>query len=77
LIVGGAFTTELSRTQIDDLLLAGARLAEIEDLIAASGLPEDEQAAYWLRAWSVLERGPAHRPASGRTVSGLALRRPA
>jgi hypothetical protein len=77
LIVGGSSTTEFSSTQIDDLLVAGARLTEIEDLIAASGLPEDEQAAYWLRAWSILESGPPHRPARGRAVSELTLRRPA
>ena len=74
--MSSATTTRISGEQIDGLLLAGARLTEIEDLIAASDLPEDEQAAAWLRAWSASESGQARRSSRRRASAAPPLSRP-
>ena len=54
-----AATYELCRDKIVELIEARSDFAEIENLIRASGLPEEQDAALWLFAWSLRERGPS------------------
>ena len=50
----------LVRRRIEDMLVDGFGLGEIErELIGASGLDQEEQAALWLYAWCRLARSGA------------------
>ena len=54
---------ETMRRDVERRMLRGERFADVEDVLSASDLADDEKAALWLLAWSFLHPRAQRREA--------------
>jgi hypothetical protein len=64
--------------RVEDLMLQGTPFAQLEEAIDTAPAPQDQRAALWLLAWSLLARSPQPHAARRRrgAVQSLDLSAP-
>jgi alkylhydroperoxidase family enzyme len=67
---------ETMRRDVERRMRRGERFADVEDMVNASDLPDDEKAALWLLAWSYLHPRAQRREAIAHLERLSAVRPP-